>query len=297
MENSNEKMLNNIFQLIINKYINKKNKIFYYFYFALFKNLIKSKLIISFKNYKFYASTQKKDLSRWMVKNLSQWDKKNIQKIVRLIKKYKSTFVDCGCNFGAYSIPIAKKFKKDIIYSIDASDIAIEDLKKNIELNKIKNIKYFNLGIGAKNTTKYFDDDINKYDNSGSYRFIKNKTKKKIKLFKLDYLLEKKLIKLKKNVIIKMDLEGYDFLALKGMKKIFKKFNVIIFFEFSKILIKNSKNFHLEFINFIKKNKLNLYDLHFKRKKAKELVYLLKKIDNNNETIGDFIISNWKFKI
>ena len=28
-----------------------------------------------------------------------------------------------------------------------------------------------------------------------------------------------------------------------------------------------------------------------------ELINLLKKIDNSKETIGDFIISNWKFKI
>ena len=81
------------------------------------------------------------------------------------------------------------------------------------------------------------------------------------------------------------------------MKKIFKKFNVIIFFEFSKILIKNSKNFDKEFVRFIERNKLDLYDLNFKRKNANELINLLKKIDNNKETIGDFIISNWKFKI
>ena len=29
--------------------------------------------------------------------------------------------IDCGCNFGAYSIPIAKKFKKQKIYAFDAS--------------------------------------------------------------------------------------------------------------------------------------------------------------------------------
>ena len=290
-------MLNNIFQHIINIYINRKNKLPYFFYYTLLKNLTKSNLILPFRNYKFYASTQKKDLSRWMVKNLAEWDKKNIQIILRLIKKYKSTFIDCGCNFGAYSIPVAKKFKNDIIYSIDASDIAIKDLKKNIDLNKIKNIKYFNIGIGEKNITKYFDDNLDRFSNSGSYRFVNNKTKKKIKLFKLDYLFDKKLIKLKKNIVIKIDIEGYDFLALKGMKKIFKKFNVIIFFEFSKILIKNSKNFDKEFVRFIERNKLDLYDLNFKRKNANELINLLKKIDNNKETIGDFIISNWKFKI
>ena len=289
-------MLDNIFQSIINYYIKKKNKKNYYIFFSFFKFFTKSKFIIPFKNYKFYTTLNKKDLSRWMIKNLSQWDEKNIQIILKLIKKYNSTFIDCGSNFGAYSIPIARKFKKNIIYSIDASDLAINNLKENISLNRIRNIKYFNLGIGEKNEIKFFDDDIKKYSNSGSYRFVNNKTKKKIKLFKLDYLFEKKLIKLRKNVIIKMDLEGYDFLALKGMKKILKGFNATIFFEFSKLLIKNSKQFNKEFINFIKLNKLNLYDLDFKKKNVEELINLLNKIEDNKETIGDFIITNWEFK-
>ena len=289
-------MLNDIFQSIINNKIKKKKRRSYYIFFSFFKFFTNSKFIIPFKDYRFYASLNKKDLSRWMVKNLAQWDSKNIQIILKLIKKYNSTFIDCGCNFGAYSIPVAKKFKDSTIYSIDASDIAINDLKKNIGLNQIKNIKYFNSGIGEKNEIKYFDYDIEKYSNSGSYRFVNNKTKKKIKLFKLDFFLEKKFIKLKKNVIIKIDLEGYDFLALKGMKKILKGFNVIIFFEFSKLLIKNSKQFNKEFINFMKINELDLYDLDFKKKNVNELINLLDKIDNNNETIGDFIITNWKFR-
>ena len=33
-----------------------------------------------------------------MIKNLSQWDEKNIQIILKLIKKYNSTFIDCGSN-------------------------------------------------------------------------------------------------------------------------------------------------------------------------------------------------------
>lgn len=289
-------MLNALFQHKINNYIHKKNKFFYYFYYSCLKNLTKSNLILPFKGYKFYASTAKKDLSKWMIRNLAQWDKNNIKIIMRLIKKYNSTFIDCGCNFGAYSIPIAAKFKNNIIYSIDASDQAINSLKKNIKLNKIKNIKYFNLGIGEKNETKYFDDNINNYNNSGSYRFVKNKTKKKIKIFKLDYFFEKKLIKIKKSVIIKIDLEGYDFFALKGMVKILKKFDVIIFFEFSRLLIKNSKGFDKKFLDFIKKNKLNLYDLSFKEKNVSQLLNILSKTTKNRETIGDFIITNWGSK-
>ena len=288
--------MNKIFQKIIDFYFKKKNRFFYLIFYSFFKNFINGKVILSFPNYKFYASTHKKDLSRWMIRNLSQWDKKNLNIIIKLIKKYNSSFIDCGCNFGAYSIPIAKKFKKKTIYSIDASDKAINKLKDNIKLNKIKNIKYFNLGIGSKNQINYFDDNIDRFKNSGSFRFTKKKTKKKVKTFKLDFLFKQKKITLNKFIVIKIDLEGYDFFALQGMKEILKKLKVIIFFEFSKLLIKNHKNFNNEFIKFANKYNLRLYNLDFEKKEIKELRYLLSKSKKNSETIGDYIITNWKLK-
>ena len=288
-------MVDDIFQKIINYYINKKNKKSYYFFYSLFKNLTNSTFVVSFKNYKFHVSTNKKNLSRWVLKNLVEWDKKNIIKIINLIIKYNATFIDCGSNFGAYSIPIAKKFKNNKVYSFDASKKEIMNLEKNIKLNNIKNIKYFNFGIGEKNTTKYFNDNIENFKNSGSYRFEKNKTKNKIKIFKLDYLFKKKKIKLKKNIIVKLDIEGYDFLALKGMKEIISKHNVIIFFEFSRMLLENSRNFNNEFDKFLKVNGLHLYNLDFKKENIVNLFKKLNYTDSKNETIGDFIISNFKF--
>ena len=143
-------MLSFLFQKIVNNYSSKKNKKNYYILFSLFKFFIKEKIIVSFKKYKFYTSTNKKDLSRWILKNLKQWDDKNIRIIIKLIKKYKASFIDCGCNFGAYTIPVAKSFKNQKIYAFDASEKAINKLKENINLNNIDNIRYFNYGIGEK---------------------------------------------------------------------------------------------------------------------------------------------------
>ncbi len=287
-------MFDSIFQNIIDKYINKKYKKTYYLYFSIFKYLSKSKFILNFRNYKFYTSFEKKNLNRWMLKNLIPWDNENVKKIIFFIQKYNASFIDCGCNFGAYSIPIAKRFKNQNIYSFDASKKAINDLRQNIALNKIKNIKYFNIGIGDKNTKMYFNEDISKLKNDGSFRFTENKGQEKIKIFKLDVILKNKKIKLKRNIIIKLDLEGFDFLALKGLKSTLKKSKVLIFIEISKMLLSNSKNFFKEFDLFIKKNKLNIYDLNLKNKSTEEIIELLKFIDTKNETIGDYIISNHK---
>ena len=287
-------MLDDIFQNIINKYINKKNKKNYYLFFSIFKFLTKSNFILHFKDYKFYSSFNKKNLSRWMLKNLKVWDSENIEKAIYFIEKYNGSFIDCGCNFGAYSIPIAKRFKNQNIYAFDASKKAIYNLKQNINLNNIKNIKYFNIGVGDKNTEMYFNEDVNILKNDGSFRFTKNKNKNKIKIYKLDDFFKNKKIFLNKNIIIKIDLEGFDFLALKGLTNTLKKFKVIIFIEISKMLLENSKNFSNEFYLFIKDNALNIYDLNLKNKKIDKIFKSLNSIDATKETVGDYIISNHK---
>jgi len=287
-------MFDSIIQNIINKYINKKNRKIYYLYFSIFKFLSESQFILNFKKYKFYSSFDSKSLSRWMLKNLVEWDKENVKKIIFFMKKYNGSFVDCGCNFGAYSIPIAKKFKNQNIYAFDASKKAISSLRQNMLLNKIKNINYFNIGIGDKNTEMYFNEEISELKNDGSYRFTKDKKKEKIKIFKLDDIFKNKKIKLKKNIIIKIDLEGFDFLAMKGLKSTLKKSKVLIFIEISKMLLDNSSDFFKEFAFFVKKNKLNIYDLNLKNKSVKQIIKLLKSINTKYETIGDYIISNHK---
>ncbi len=287
-------MLDNIFQNIINKYLFKKNKKIYYLYFSIFKFLTKSKFILNFENYKFYASFNKKSLSRWMLKNLKAWDSENVEKIIFFLKKYNGSFIDCGCNFGAYSIPIAKEFEDQNVYAFDASKKAIHKLKQNIDLNKITNITYFNIGIGDKNTEAYFNEEISDLKNDGSFRFTQDKSNEKTKIYKLDDVFENDKISIKENIVIKLDLEGFDFLALKGLTKTLNRSKVIIFIEISKMLLENSKNFSNEFELFIKNNKLNIYDLNLKNKNVDEIIKSINAIDINNETIGDYIISNHK---
>jgi len=236
-------MLDNIFQNIINKYLFKKNKKIYYLYFSIFKFLTKSKFILNFENYKFYASFNKKSLSRWMLKNLKAWDSENVEKIIFFLKKYNGSFIDCGCNFGAYSIPIAKEFEDQNVYAFDASKKAIHKLKQNIDLNKITNITYFNIGIGDKNTEAYFNEEISDLKNDGSFRFTQDKNNEKTKIYKLDDVFENDKISIKENIVIKLDLEGFDFLALKGLTKTLNRSKVIIFIEISKMLLGNSKIF------------------------------------------------------
>ena len=79
------------------------------------------------------------------------------------------------------------------------------------------------------------------------------------------------------------------------MNKIIKNHNVIIFFELSKILIKNTKNFNIKFINFLKKKNFKFFNLDLEEKNVELYLNKLKNISNTKETLGDYIISNFNF--
>ena len=286
-------MFNVIFQKIVDYYLRKKKRKLYYFFFSFFKFFISGPIILDFKKYKFYSSLRKKDLSRWMLKNLKEWDKENINIISKLIKSDNFTFIDCGSNYGAYSIPIAANNPKIKVYAFEASLEIVGKLKENINLNNIKNIEVFNCGVGEKNEYQLFDQNINNFNNSGSFRFtnkIKNGTQK-LKIYSLDTLAKDKIIKLSNNLIVKIDIEGFEFKALKGMEEIIKNHNIFILFEFSRMLIENEENLELEFDKFLIRNKLNLYDLNFNKIHLTKLFEILSKTDTRYQTIGDYILT------
>lgn len=286
-------MYETILNFLIRNNFHSLNKIL----FNLFKFFLKKKIVLNFLKFKFYAYPQKKELSRWMIRNLKIWDKEHIEIILNQIISDNAIFIDIGSNYGAYSIPIAKLKNKINVYCFDPSEKALNQLKDNIELNNIKNIKHFNIGIGEKKKSVYFDDEIQNYKNSGSYEINNKNLGKKIEINSIDNLIESKEIFPKKNVIIKMDIEGYEFLAIQGLKQTISKYNVFIFFEFSKKLILNHDNLQILLKKFLEQNNLKLFNLKFDQIKIEELFDEIKYIPKGHEVLGNYVISkNINFK-
>ena len=259
--------------------------------FSFFKFFLTKKIILNFLKFKFYAYPQKKELSRWMIKNLKIWDKKNVELILNQIKNDNTVFIDIGCNYGAYSIPIAKIKNKINVYCFDPSEKALNQLKENIKLNDIQNIKHFKIGIGEKKRTAFFNDEIKNYKNSGSYEINNKNLGSKILINSIDNLIENKEIIPKKNIIIKMDVEGYEFMALQGLLKTIKNFETFIFFEFSSKLVLNHDNFLISFKKFLKENNLKIFNLEFYEVKIEDLFNKVKHLSKGHEVVGNYIIS------
>ena len=259
--------------------------------FKVFKFFLKKKIVLNFLKYKFYAYPQKKELSRWMIKNLKIWDESSVEMIINQIKNDNTTFIDIGSNYGAYSIPIAKLKNKINVYCFDPSEKALNQLKDNIVLNDIKNIKYFNVGVGEKNKTVFFNDEIKNYNNSGSYEISNKYSGKKILINSIDNLIDDGKILPKKKIVIKMDIEGYEFLALQGLIKTIKKYDIFIFFEFSKKLVLNHDNLLISFTKFLKENNLKIFNSKFYEVKIEDLFDKIKYLPKGHEVVGNYIIT------
>ena len=286
--------MNKIFELIANISIKYNLKYSYKIFYILFKFFLKKKIILNFDNYKFYAYPEKKDLSRWMIRNLKIWDKKNIYLIKNKIYKKEAIFLDIGCNYGAYSIPIAKYNEKINVYCFDPSKKSVDKLIENIKLNQIKNIKFFQIGIGEKLKKVNFDDNLSNYKNSGSYQVIDSNAGTKIDINSIDNLILDGIITPKENIFIKIDIEGYEFFALQGLTKTIKDYNVMIFFEFSKNILKNHENFKFKFNEFIKTNNLIIQNNQFEEQDLDQMFLKLNNLGPNHEVLDNFILMKKK---
>ena len=173
----------------------------------------------------------------------------------------------------------------------------ISRLKENIKLNKLSNIQAFNYGVGEKNSKDYFNDNDNEFMNLGSYRFEKKKNSRLLKVIALDSFLKKfQLFKYNK-IVIKLDIEGYEFEALRGLEKIIKSFKPIFFIEISKMLLEHP-NFSInKFNHFLIKNNLIFVDLLGKKIKFSRLIKKLKNVKKNHQTIGDYFLINKNCKL
>ena len=279
-----------LFEYVANASIKYDLRLLYKIFFIIFKFFLRKKIILKFSECKFFAYPQKKELSRWMIRNLKIWEEKMINIIIKNIKKNDSIFIDIGCNYGAYSIPVSKTNSNLNVYCFDPSKKSLKRLVENINLNNLKNIKYFELGIGEVRKSVFFDDDLINYKNSGSYQINNKNIGYKINIDSIDNLIERNEIQPRENIFIKMDIEGYEFFALKGLVNTITKYNVMIFFEFSKKIFENHKFLKKEFIEFININNLKIYDIDFIELKPEELFLNIKNIKKNHDVLGNFIL-------
>ena len=147
---------------------------------------------------------------------IKEYEKKRMDQLHHFSKKINSKILlDIGANIGFYSILSSDYFEK--IYSYEPNERNFKVLKKNIENNKLKNIKILNFGLGeskevlmGKSNTK---GEL--FQTSGFALNKDNKKGERVLVKKGDDVLQFK----NKTLTIKIDVEGFEFFVLKGLKR------------------------------------------------------------------------------
>jgi FkbM family methyltransferase len=155
------------------------------------------------------------------------------------LKHYATNFcfVDVGANQGLFSIIAAKNVKCDEVISFEPIKSTYDYLVKNCQLNNVTNKCYLhNLAIGDSNENISIFFNKNHSGKSSLVKSNQNHNNKMVKIETINSVKLNKLLTIKnKNYILKIDVEGYEFVVLKQLFKCnFAKFITSIFYEIDK---------------------------------------------------------------
>ncbi len=175
---------------------------------------------------------------------------------------------DIGANIGYYTLMFAKLVgPKGKVYAFEPDPTNFSLLEKNVKINNYKNVILINKAVGNK-TGKiklYLSEE-----NHGMHRVYESKYCKRavdIDIIKLDDLFNKGI----KLNFIKMDIEGAEIDAIKGMSKLLNKNKPKMLTEFAPVSINEFGPNPKEYLELLKKVGFKILNINGKTKKIEEL--------------------------
>ena len=156
-------------------------------------------------------------------------------------------FLDIGANIGVYSFVFYKKAKH--IYAFEATKKTFDCLCETIEINNIKNITPVFAAVHCRDREEiaiYADFPDNCGGNSMHIGYNIANTVMSITID--NYVLENDITNI---AMIKMDIEGNELNAFKGMQKTLMKFRPIVFCEINPSASKNAGYNVIELFNYV----------------------------------------------
>ena len=285
------RLITNAFQKFLrNKDIRTfKKSLVYYLIFRIIRNFLVRDIIIKIYNFEIYGSINKRSTSYYLLKKCEFGDYHEMD-ILRLISNKNEIFlIDCGCNYGFYSFYVASLASKNFVLSIEASKKTSKFFLKNNELNKFKNISFFNKAISDEDEKLVnFNESENDWESSLTHNNFELKNVDKIETCKIDTIVNKHNLK-NYTLFIKLDIEGNEMGAIKGALKTIKEFAPIIIIEFSKYIFDNQKN--IDYLKtFLDKYDYQIYDVKKKIVTLENIMINIGALDENHKTIGNYFL-------
>jgi FkbM family methyltransferase len=266
-----------------------KNKFFYYLIFRLIRNFLAYDLIIKIYNFKLFGSINKNKTSYFLLKKCEFGDYHELNTIKKFSNKNKLLFLDCGCNYGFYSMYTASLSKYNTVISVEASENTSKEFLKNLKLNNFKNIIFYNKGISdLDNVDISFNESENDWESSQTHNNFKIKKIDNIKSITINSLTNSYRLEDYKT-IIKLDIEGNEMNAIRGGLEFIKKSSPIIIIEFSKYIFENKDN--IDYLkNFLINFDYSIYDTKKIKISLDDVLVKLNKLQKRYKTIGNFYL-------
>ena len=212
-----------------------------------FEKGLKKKFILH-DGLKFYFEEEDRSFISFLITN-DEYERETCEAIESILKP-GDTFVDLGANIGFYTL-IASRIvgENGKVFSFEPTPSTFQTLKKNIKENNFSNIVIAEdnavsnvSGVAHFKVTE--GSEMNSVTNSNDESTI---SVKKISLDKYFSNIDHNKIDL-----IKMDIEGQEYNALLGMKKInLNNKSLKIIFEFHRQALKNNNQSGEEIFNLL----------------------------------------------
>ena len=273
-----------------------KDNFVYYFLFRVLRNFLEKDIILKIYNFKVFGSINRNRTSYFLLKKCEFGDFHELNIIKKFSDKNKVLFIDCGCNYGFYSLYVASLHREHKIISIEASKSTLEEFKKNLNLNNLQNISLFNKAISNNDMENIsFNESDKDWESSLTHHEFNSYSKTKIQTIKIDTLVKDYDLDDFKT-IIKLDIEGNEMKGIKGSLELVEKSSPLIIIEFSKYIFSNKDN--IEYLkNFLIKYDYSIYGTDNKKQNLDNILIILDNLKKRHQTIGNFYLIKNSSKI
>ena len=288
----NQNLATKIFQRYIkDKDIRKfKKSIFYYLFYRCLRSFFNVPLIVKIYNFYLLSNNRKNKASYSILQKCDFFDVSEINFIKKISREFKIFLIDCGSNFGFYSLFVSSLSSSNEVISLEASQETLNEFKDNLSLNNFKNIKYLNRAVFHKDDQKVvFNESEKDWESSLLISNYKIKNSVSVKTITIDKIFQNESLK-GKILIFKIDVEGNDLNVLAGARKTIRNFNPIIIIEFSKYILFNH-DYNYDFLKkFLEENDYQIYNNKGKIMSVDNILEEINQLDENHDTIGNYYL-------
>lgn len=170
-------------------------------------------------------------------------------KVLRKLLEPGDCFLDIGANIGLYTLESARIVGDNgVVYAFEPNSENYRHLLRNTELNNLENVKAMNFGIGDERTK--ISLRLPKNGNKGEYTIgdVEGEIIEDVNIEKMDDVVKKEDIN--KINLVKMDIEGAEIDALKGMRETINKYRPVFLIEIWKEALGRFKYTPAELVKF-----------------------------------------------